>query len=1029
MLVIKFLTSSMKAFCSQVPIEQTPIEKSACSLLKYLAVLFAGLFFGLIQSPVGQAQIKQLSAAIESTTPPIRCYSTEMEEWNLQTGRTTETRGQFENWLAQAIARGAHEPQAEQTIYTIPIVFHVIYTNATENISTAQILSQLQILNEDFARLNADTVNTPVGFRPVAANSGIQFCLATRDPQGNSTTGIVRYSYPSGTNFTSSYVDGTIKPATIWNPEQYFNFWIVPLSGSILGYAQFPVSTLPGLSGSAPANTDGVVCLHTSIGRAPANPFSGAYNAGRTATHEVGHFLGLRHIWGDGGCSVDDYCGDTPASDAANYGCPTTHVSCGTVDMVQNYMDYTDDACMNIFTANQRTRMRTVMENSPRRSNLRTSPACLSLNSPPIAGLTQNTIQACLNVPVTLTDQSTNGPTQWLWTLQPSTGFQFTSGTSANSQNPVLVFNQAGSYSLQLRVSNAFGSDSLVRSNAVVVGSGRSVPFTEAFPGAILASGWEISNPDGGSTWGFRTGLTPAGASTPMVWIDLFNYTASGQEDGLVSPVIDLAGISNPVLSFDVSYARYSSTLFDKLRVDISTDCGVTFTNGIYLKENLVLATAGTVTTFFTPTTAGQWRRDSVALPTYTGQKIRLRFSSINGYGNNLYLANIRVNGQAIVPALTGNMRYQNTALTPFTNSSVRLMQGSSQLVTASTGSTGDFNLSAQAGTYSLRINTQKLWSGGNATDALLINRHFTGTAALIGLPLLASDVNASGTVNSSDALILMRRFTTQVDTFAAGDWVLSPSSVTLPYSGPLALRILAMGDVNGSYVPDVNIRSAYRPLGFAPSEWNPMDDFFGMTGLYVDRDVLIGAVSLDLLLPEGCVVEEVMGVAYWDACTWKQVGQSLRLAGFRQSGIRLSEGDALIWLRSCGSQGSISIDIANSELSDVRGVSVGNLNLRQQSSAMPKQLFSHESLRIYPNPVSGVVYVELPAGVYSVESISLFDAVGKKAASFKTTEIDVENRSCSLDLGMLPEGTYWIEVNGLSRSGHYQGRSLLVKR
>ncbi|MFM7586946.1 MAG: M43 family zinc metalloprotease, partial [Bacteroidota bacterium] len=421
------------------------------------------------------------------------------------------------------------EPQAEQTIYTIPIVFHVIYSNATENISTAQILSQLQILNEDFARLNADTINTPAGFRPVAANTGIQFCLATRDPQGNSTTGIVRYSYPSGTNFTTSYVDGTIKPATIWNPEQYFNFWIVPLSGSILGYAQFPVSSLPGLSGSASANTDGVVCLHTSIGRPPANPFSGTYNAGRTATHEVGHYLGLRHIWGDGGCSVDDYCGDTPASDAANYGCPTTHVSCGTVDMVQNYMDYTDDACMNIFTAEQRTRIRTVMENSPRRSNLRTSPACQPLNSPPIAGISQGQIQACLNVPVTLTDQSTNGPTQWLWTIQPSTGFQFTSGTSAASQNPVIIFSQSGSYSVQLRVSNAFGSDSVLQSNAVVIGSGRSIPFLETFPGATLASEWSISNPDAATTWGFRTGVTPTGTSTPMVWIDLFDYNAAGQ--------------------------------------------------------------------------------------------------------------------------------------------------------------------------------------------------------------------------------------------------------------------------------------------------------------------------------------------------------------------------------------------------------------------------------------------------------------------------------------------------------------------
>jgi len=989
--------------------------------------LVLGIFLGLMQSFALYGQSKQLPAAIESTASPIRCFSTEMEEWNLQTGRITETRAQFEDWLAQAIARNEQEPQAEQSVYTLPIVFHVVYRTATENISTAQILSQLQILNEDFARLNADTINTPAGFRPAAANTGIQFCLATRDPQGNSTTGIVRYSYPSGTNFTTSYVDGTIKPATIWNPEQYFNFWIVPLSGSILGYAQFPVSSLPGLSGSASANTDGVVCLHTSIGRPPANPFSGTYNAGRTATHEVGHYLGLRHIWGDGGCSVDDYCGDTPASDAANYGCPTTHVSCSTVDMVQNYMDYTDDACMNIFTANQRTRMRTVMENSPRRSNLRTSPVCQPLNSPPIAGIPQGQIQACLNVPVTLTDQSTNGPTQWLWTIQPSTGFQFTSGTSAASQNPVVIFSQSGSYSVQLRVSNAFGSDSVSQSNAVVIGSGRSIPFLETFPGATLASGWSISNPDAATTWGFRTGVTPAGTSTPMVWIDLFDYNAAGQEDGLVSPVIDLVGISNPVVSFDVSYARYSTTLFDKLRVDISTDCGLTFTNGIYLKENLVLATAGTVTTPFTPSTAAQWRRDSISLSNYAGQKIRLRFSSINGYGNNLYLANIRVNGQASAPSVTGNLRYLNTALTPFTNASIRLMQGTAQIASASTGSTGDFSFSAPSGSYGLKINTQKPWGGGNATDALFINRHFTGSSPLSGLPLLASDVNASGTVNSSDALIIMRRFTTQIDSFAAGNWILSPSSVTLPQSGSLGLNILAMGDVNGSYVPDVNLRTAYQPLGYVPSEWRMEEYPPGISGLFVDQDELIGAVSLDLLMPEGCVVEEVLGIAAWDACTWKQVGRSFRLAAYRQSGIPLTRGEALLRIRTNSTLGKVAINKQHSEFSDILGNPLNHLSLFQRlDGATQSSLF--EPLRIYPNPSSGIVQVDLPKGV-ALESVSLFDALGRKVLSFDANEINLNPSGAELELSTLAEGTYRIDLKGTSEHGAFMGHALLVKR
>lgn len=402
-----------------------------------------------------------LSQAQEQVT---RCYTTEMQQLMRSQGQLLETDEQFERWLAEKMSTTQFNTESDQVI---PVVFHIIYQqeNNVWNISTAQVMSQLQVLNEDFLRLNADTTNTPVAFRPAARNTGISFCLAQRDPQGNATTGIIRHQFPNTTAWSTSTFNSTVKPATQWDPTRYLNIWIANLSGGVLGYAQFPTgSGLPGLSGSGAANTDGVVLLYSSVGRPPANPFGGVYNRGRTATHEVGHYLGLRHIWGDGGCNVDDFCNDTPGSDAANYGCPTTHVSCGSVDMVQNYMDYTDDACMNIFTADQTTRMLTVLQNSPRRASLLSANSCLPPVQRPVVGFVQSADTVCVGGSLSFSDLSGNQPTSWLW--------QFQGGTPATDTTPNpsgIVYNIPGTYQVTLITTNSAGSDTLVRNLAVVV--------------------------------------------------------------------------------------------------------------------------------------------------------------------------------------------------------------------------------------------------------------------------------------------------------------------------------------------------------------------------------------------------------------------------------------------------------------------------------------------------------------------------------------------------------------------------------
>ncbi|MDP2189313.1 MAG: M43 family zinc metalloprotease [Sphingobacteriaceae bacterium] len=396
----------------------------------------------------------------------VRCYTTEMQEQLRQQGQWPESDVQFERWIAERIALMQVQGGVESE-YVLPVVVHIIYQNENNpwNISNAQVLSQMQVLNEDFLRTNPDTVNTPPAFLPAAVNTSISFCLAQRDPQGNPTTGIIRHAFPNTTAWSTNAFNSTVKPATIWDPTRYLNVWIANLSGGVLGYAQFPTgSGLPGLSGGTNANTDGIVLLYTSVGRPPFNPFPGVYNRGRTATHEVGHYLGLRHIWGDGGCSVDDFCADTPPSDAANFGCPVTHVSCGNVDMVQNYMDYTDDACMNIFTADQRTRMIAVMQNSPRRLTLPTSLSCLPPVQRPMAGFLQTADTICTGGLVSFTDLSTNQPSAWLWTFVGGTP---ATATTANPSN--IRYDSSGVFKVTLITTNTAGSDTLERQFAVVV--------------------------------------------------------------------------------------------------------------------------------------------------------------------------------------------------------------------------------------------------------------------------------------------------------------------------------------------------------------------------------------------------------------------------------------------------------------------------------------------------------------------------------------------------------------------------------
>lgn len=262
----------------------------------------------------------------------------------------------------------------QRAVYRIPVVVHVVYRTATENISDAQIQSQMEVLNNDYRKLNSDATLVPSLYAGLATDCEIEFCLASRTPSGAPTTGITRTlttvnTFPIGDQVKRASTGGE----DAWDTSKYLNIWVCNLTGSILGFATLPGTVNPAL--------DGVVIGYKYFGT--NGTAQAPYNKGRTATHEVGHWFNLLHIWGDDegvaeGCSGTDEVDDTPNQDDANYGCPTfPAISCSNQgDMSMNYMDYTDDRCMYMFTHGQRDRMQATI--NVLRPGLLTSLGCFA---------------------------------------------------------------------------------------------------------------------------------------------------------------------------------------------------------------------------------------------------------------------------------------------------------------------------------------------------------------------------------------------------------------------------------------------------------------------------------------------------------------------------------------------------------------------------------------------------------------------------------------------------------------------------
>ena len=567
--------------------------------------------------------------------------------------------------------------------YVIPVVFHIIHKGGNENISFAQIEDQMRSLNEDFAYLNEDSELTPDPFKAYAGDAKIEFRLAQLDPEGNCTQGVTR----TFSQLTST-ANNNVKELIQWDPYKYFNVWVVKdidketSYGTILGYAQFPDELWSN------AATDGVILRDDycgSIGTASSQ-------VGRTLTHEAGHWLNLRHIWGDATCGTD-YVNDTPAAEEPNFGiclndypyrisviggdsinsgctpdATTQIISQLNGEMFMNYMDYSDDNCMNMFSLLQGDRMRSAIDEFRSvlvsETNLiatGTNDDYISSVCTPTPEFTADYIYGCPGDAYSFfnetynVDYSLDSLVTYEWT--------FEGGTPASSieENPEdIIFLEAGFFTITLSSTNSAGERSLLKEAYITVTddeANMSFPYIQNFESTEFPTfpteswNWLISSQID-PTWNRTTeAASPTitgideGVNNAALRIRSASFTREGDRHTLITPTIDLSNATAPINAYyDIAYARKNIGTNDNLRVYISDDCGRTWVSKKnYDTESLITNDGFNVFLPFVPI-EDEWERFQVSLSTLAGEKnVQIKFELIGENGNWLYLDNFIV--------------------------------------------------------------------------------------------------------------------------------------------------------------------------------------------------------------------------------------------------------------------------------------------------------------------------------------------------------------------------------------------------
>ena len=554
-----------------------------------------------------------------------------------QKERAAKAREKLEQWTdayEQTVdAKGGDEE------YIVPVVFHVVHNNGAENISVEQVQDGLDILNEDFNAQNSDLEDVVPEFTDITGDVGITFRLARYDPEGNCTNGIVRTE--SSLTYEGSNDLKEISPS--WDRSSYLNVWVCAnIEGNVAGYSQYPSS----VDGPWGEDIDGIVILHDYVGSIG----TGSYYRARTLTHEVGHWINLAHPWGSSNqpevpenCDIDDEVDDTPLTVGSTQ-CYLTNSSCGSLDNVQNFMEYAN--CDKMFTVGQKNRMLAALTSDvAERSSLWTMENLQEtgvLEEPQLcqAEFMTSTRMICAGDSIQFTDGSYSNVSSWNWS------FEGGAPATSDEQNPEVSFPSAGTYSVTLTAGDGVNTVSETKQGFITVlpEEGEPIPFSEDFEALNELPGgfWFLDEDNNAVSWKVMQNVGLSGSRS----IGIENYSKNaGEVERVMSNVVSVPEGSEVLyISYEVAYRQKFDQNQDKLRLFASPDCGELWS----LRDQKTgdnLATGEPQFGYYEPELEEDWQTVVVdnTPDFFFSDQFRIMFEFTSDGGNNVFIDNVNI--------------------------------------------------------------------------------------------------------------------------------------------------------------------------------------------------------------------------------------------------------------------------------------------------------------------------------------------------------------------------------------------------